>query len=75
MLRFIWIAVCVIAAIWCGEPRGLTKGGEGLVCLAICIPVIVVWFLLEIQIWNYELRRSGLSSYRDTWDTDQFPQK
>ena len=74
IMRFIAILVCVIVAIWYGERHSLTKGQGGLICLAIALPVLGAWFLVEIQIWNYELRQKGISSRKDIWKTDQFPE-
>jgi H+/Cl- antiporter ClcA len=75
LLRFIALAACVVGAIWYGERHNLTKGQGGLLCLAISLPVVGLWFLAEIQIWNYEPRRRGVGSRQDLWNTDQFPQK
>lgn len=73
VMRFAGMLACIVASFWYGVKHGLKRGEEGLLVLAISAPFIVIWFLLEIRIWNYELRRSGISSSRDTWDTDQFP--
>jgi hypothetical protein len=72
--RFFLIVAGVILAIWYGALHDLTKGRSFLLFLAVLVPVILVWFVVENVAWNYELRHKGISSSSDIWKVSQFPE-
>jgi uncharacterized membrane protein len=66
----------IIASLWYGVAReNWTKDEYLLISLAVIIPVLFTWFLLERLAWNYDLHRKGISSNSDVWSINQFPRK
>jgi hypothetical protein len=75
VLRFLLIVGCVVLGIWYQVRHDLTKGQSLLIYLAVLLPVIFIWFIVEQLAWNRDLLQKGLSSDRDTWKVSQFPQE
>lgn len=75
-LRFILLLAGMGAIIWYGDViRGWTRHQVGLAFALILAPVLYVWFIIERIAWNHDLRKAGVSSERDVWETDKFPEK
>jgi hypothetical protein len=72
--RFFLIVGGVVLGIWYQVHHDLSKGQGFLVFVAILVPAIFIWFIVEQFAWNYDLRQKRLSSDRDTWKVSQFPQ-
>jgi hypothetical protein len=72
--RFFLIVGGVVLGIWYQVHHDLTKGQGLLLYLAVLLPVMFIWFVVERFAWNHELRQKGISSNRDTWKVSQFPQ-
>ena len=51
-----------------------TKGRGFMVCLAVLLPVLFGWFIVERAAWNRDLQRKGISSDTEVWSVTQFPQ-
>jgi membrane protein YdbS with pleckstrin-like domain len=76
VVRFVIAITAIIISLWFHNRHNLRRGEGYLVCLAlVCTAVAIWWFFIELRLWNYYLRREGISSKRDLWDTDQFPSK
>jgi uncharacterized membrane protein len=76
LLRFVIMVSGIIASLWYGVAReNWTKDEYLLISLAVIIPVLFTWFLLERLAWNYDLHRKGISSNSDVWSINQFPRK
>jgi hypothetical protein len=63
----------VISVLRYVEHHDLTKGQGSLICLAILVPVLFAWFIVERAAWNRDLRLKGISSGREFWSVTQFP--
>src|ERR1700746_1191284 len=74
VMRFV---ILILGAILCAayaDKHRWTRGQGSLVSIAVLLAAFIFWYLLvELNIWNFDLRRAGLGSSRDTWDVDQFP--
>ena len=76
LLRFIIMIAGVVVALWYGvRGHGWGKGQYYLTSLAVVIPVLFLWFILERKAWNRDLQRGGLASANDVWSVTQFPEK
>ena len=73
--RFFLIIGSVVVAIWYSGTHDLTKGQDFLVFLFVLVPAVLAWFFVEHIAWNYDLRKTGISSSRDIWKVSQFPQE
>src|SRR5579872_1060486 len=62
LLRFLLIVTAVVLGIWYQVHRDLTKGQGLLFYLAVVLPVIFIWFIVEQLAWNHDLRQKGISS-------------
>jgi hypothetical protein len=76
VMRFvIGIAGGILCSVY-ADRHDLTKVQGELVGFAFLLAVFIAWFVVvELSVWNYDLRRAGLSSRRETWNVDQFPPK
>jgi len=52
---------------------GWTEGHHYLISLAVMLPIVFLWFLVERIAWNHDLRRKGIASNSEIWGIDQFP--
>ncbi|MGA2377665.1 MAG: hypothetical protein ABSF72_19310 [Candidatus Sulfotelmatobacter sp.] len=75
VMRFFLIVGGVVLGIWYQVRHDLTKGQGLLIYLAVLLPVVFIWFVVEHVAWNFDLRRKGISSDRDIWKIRQFPQE
>jgi len=76
VVRFVIAVAAIAVSVWFNERHNLRRGEGYLVCLTLVFSAVAIWwYLVEIPIWNHYLRRTGLSSEKDLWDTDQFPSK
>ncbi len=76
VVRFIIAIAAIVVSILYDDRHNLRRGAGFLVFLALLCPSVAIWwFFVELRLWNYYLRREGISSKRDLWDTDQFPSK
>jgi membrane protein YdbS with pleckstrin-like domain len=75
LIRFLIMIAGVIVALWYSEHHDWSRDGTFLICLAVGIPVIFLWFLLERVAWNHDLRQKGIASESDVWGVTQFPSK
>ncbi|MFZ0300043.1 MAG: hypothetical protein WAM13_16945 [Candidatus Sulfotelmatobacter sp.] len=75
IMRFLLIVGGVVLGIWYQVRHDLTKGQGFLIYLAVLLPVVFIWFIVEHIAWNHDLRRKGISSRPDIWKISQFPQE
>ena len=76
LMRFVIIIASVITSLWYGVVRhGWTKNEYFLISLAVLIPIILLWFLVERAAWNHDLRSKDITSNSEIWGVDQFPKK
>src|SRR5579863_9508174 len=74
VVRFVIAITVIVVSVWFNDRHNLRRGAGFLVCLALLCPAVAFWwFFIELRLWNYYLRREGIGSKRDLWDTDQFP--
>jgi hypothetical protein len=74
VVRFVIAVGAIVVSLSYGDRHNLHKGSELLLGSAlVCSLIGAWWFFIELRLWNHDLRREGISSKRDLWDTDQFP--
>lgn len=73
--RFVVLLAVIIAGIWYGESRRLSRADSSLLFFIVAVPVVLVWFAVETAGWNYDLRRTGISAKKDIWKVSQFPEE
>jgi hypothetical protein len=75
LLRFILMGAGVVAIVWYGNANhGWTRGQGALAALLLMVPILFLWFIVERVAWNHDLCETGVSSEKDVWGTDQFPE-
>lgn len=75
-VRFILLITGMVAIVWYGNVmHGWTRHQGGLALVLIVAPVLFAWFIIERMAWNHDLHKAGVSSEKDVWSTDQFPEK
>ena len=73
-LRFVLMGGAVVGVIWYGNANhGWSKGQGMLATLLVLVPTLIGWLFVEQVVWNYDLRKRGLSSKKDWWDVNQVP--
>jgi hypothetical protein len=72
LLRFpIMISVMTLIMVYSEEH------GWGLASFILAFGLLLAlisWFLVERIAWNHDLRGSGLSNGKDSWNVTQFPE-
>jgi len=74
-IRFVVIIAGVALLLWYGELHRFSKGQEFGLALLLLLPATLLWFGVELLVWNYDLRKKGVSSTHDLWSINQFPPK
>jgi len=73
LTRFLIMIAGVVTALWYGVARhGWTEGHYYLISLAVMLPIVFLWFLVERIAWNHDLRRKGIASNSDIWGLISF---
>jgi hypothetical protein len=75
VMRYTILVSGVIFVLWYTVRRDLTKGQGFLILLAVVLPVLFMWFMVERAAWNRDLRRKGISRDPEIWGVTQFPQE
>ena len=76
LLRFVIMISGVVATLWYGVARhDWTKDEDEyfLIPLAVLIPILILWYLVERIAWNRDLRRKGIAKNSEIWGVNQFP--
>ena len=76
VMRFVILIVGAILCTAYADKNNLTREHGSLVSIAVLLAIFIFWYVVvELNVWNYDLRRAALASGRDTWNIDQFPPK